>query len=408
MKKAMKEHKKTVVVVGGGAAGMMAAIAAASSKETPIIYLIEKNGTLGKKLLITGGGRCNVTSAASMEVFREKIPENEKFLYSAFAAFSNQDLMKFLEDRGVHLKREGNKVYPVKDNAHVVLDAFFRELQGRVRLCLNECVKDLLMEDAPEGQQIRGVITDRRKIEADKVIIATGGKSFPSTGSDGSFFSVLADHGVEVTQLYPSLVQILLRSPYGGLQGISVRQVCLKATVSKKRYESRGDILFTQKGISGPASLDMSAYLTKYPVSHIDLHVDFLPTISREEIWERIFETSRKKIENKMADLLPHRLLQELYRDVHLDDLHNKKKEEKERIVDRIKNNRFEVAGFGSIAEGIVTKGGVSLREVKASTLEHKRIQGLFFAGECLDLDALTGGYNLQIAFSTGYLAGKE
>lgn len=395
-----------VVVIGGGAAGMMAAIAA-SDDPNHEVHLIEQNMTLGRKLLITGGGRCNLTSALPMEDFQEKIVGNGKFLYSAFAAFSNETLMQWMQEQGVPLKREGLKVYPKSDQARSVLHALEKEIEKCVKLHLGEQALDLIIRETSEGKQVEGVVTNRNTWQADRVIVCTGGKSFSATGSDGRFFDVLTEYGVKIEKLYPSLVQMILCRPYADLKGLSVPNVRLSAQISNRRYESHGDLLFTHRGISGPAALDMSAYLTKENPQTIKLFADLLPRCSEEEIMDCLMQPNKKKIENKLAVLLPHRLLRRIYEDVREQVPSNMKKQDREQLIARVKSLSLPIAGFGSLEESIITKGGVSLGELRSSTLEHKKIRGLFFAGECLDIDALTGGYNLQVAFSTGYLAGR-
>lgn len=410
---------KRIVIVGGGAAGLMAAISADRSRPKAEIHLIEQNKIPGKKILITGGGRCNLTSTIPIEEFISKVPENGKFLFSAFAAFSNRDLIRMLEQAGLKLKTEGAKVYPVKDSAQLVVNTLCRLLPEDLHFHTGEKVIGFRTQQIEKGEKgsaslkkvseesrIVSVRTEKREICADAVIIACGGLSYPATGSDGSVFEPLREIGVGIEPFFPSLVQMLGKKELGMLRGISLSEVRLRAEVGRAEFETGGGMLFTERGISGPAVMDMSAYLTKFSPEEIRLYLDFLPRMSEEELRERMFAKGKKKMENKIADLLPERLLRFLYEDVRERDLGNLKKREKEELLSRIKKNLFEIEGFGSVRESIVTKGGVSLKEVRSSSLEHKRIRGLFFAGECLNVDALTGGYNLQIAFSTGFLAG--
>lgn len=397
-----------IVIIGAGAAGLMAAISAGRHHPADKVIVLEQNNVAGKKLLLTGGGRCNITSAIPMADFYSKIPGKSKFLYGAFSAFTNDDLIRLLQQHGLKVKREADKIYPARDSAQLVVNTLLSSIPENVRIAYGEKVSDICLLMDKESRQVSGVVTDRRQISADKIIVATGGLSYPGTGSDGKFFSVLQRIGVQTTPFFPSLVPIFLKNPMAKLQGISVREVLLKGKIGKKIVQTRGDLLFTAKGLSGPVALDMSAYLGSENPDKITLTVDFLPEMKEKDLWQRIFAPGKKKIENKIKDLLPHKLLEYLFAPYDGKDLFNLKKTEQEQIVRQIKAFPVPVKGFGSITESVVTKGGVDLKQINPSTMEHKQIRGLYFAGECLDLNALTGGYNLQIAFSTGYLAGEN
>lgn len=394
---------KKIAVIGGGPAGMMAALTA--SNQGCQVLLIEQNKELGKKLTLTGGGRCNLTSSLPIEDFFSKIPEHGKFLYSAFYTFTNTMLMDFFEQNGTPLKIEGEKVYPKHESAAKIVTTLEDMLKkSGVQILRNEKLTDFSIVDNEE--RVFFLKTTKRQLRADSLIIAVGGLSFPSTGSDGNLFPLLERRQIKLTRFYPSLVQFFSREDLSTLKGISLTGTSLSASISKKRFRTYGDLLFTGRGISGPAVLNMSSYLTKFPAYEIDLKIDFLPETSIEELGAKLFSSSKKLPSTKLSEFLPSGLSKFLMKQFDHRDLFNLNKSEKETLLSRIKAYSLPLEGYGSIKESIVTKGGVSLSDISPSTMESKEISGLYFAGECLDLDALTGGYNLQIAFSTGYLAG--
>lgn len=394
---------KKLIVVGGGPAGMMAALTAA--KQGADVTLIEQNKVLGKKLSLTGGGRCNLTSALPIEEFFPKVITNPSFLYSSFYSFDNEALMRMFEEEGVALKMEGAKIYPVHESAAKIVSFLERALveQG-VTLLLKESFLDFSTEAGSPPPIVR-VKTSKRSLRADALILATGGASFPATGSDGKIFPLLKAKGFSVTGLLPSLVQLFTRRDFSSLAGVSATKVKIRCTVGKKTASTCGDLLFTQKGVSGPAVMDMSSYLTRQPPSDVLPHIDFLPELTTSELTELLFSSS-KHLSTSLAKHLPSRLAKFLMKDFDPMDKFNLSKDERNSIIALTKNFPLELKGYGSLKEAIVTKGGLDVCEVSSSTMEAKKIKNLYFAGECLDLDALTGGYNLQIAFSTGYLAG--
>lgn len=395
---------KKLIVVGGGPAGMMAALTAA--KHGADVTLIEQNKVLGKKLSLTGGGRCNLTSALPIEEFFPKVTTNPFFLYSSFYSFDNEALMRMFEEQGVALKTEGAKVYPVHESAAKIVSFLERSLnENGVRLLLRESLLDFSTEGG-SPPRISRVKTSKQILRADALILATGGASFPATGSDGKIFSLLKSKGFVVTDLLPSLVQLYTRRDFSSLAGVSVPKVKLSFVLGKKKASTFGDLLFTQKGVSGPCVMDMSSYLTKEAPDEVLLRIDFLPELKTTELSDLLFSSSPKHLSTLLAKALPSRLAKFLMEDFDVKDKFNLSKEERKAITDLVKDFPLTLEGYGSLKEAIVTKGGLDVREVSSSTMETKRIKNLYFAGECLDLDALTGGYNLQIAFSTGYLAG--
>ncbi|MDO4794113.1 MAG: aminoacetone oxidase family FAD-binding enzyme, partial [Filifactor alocis] len=371
------------------------------------VTLIEQNKVLGKKLALTGGGRCNLTSSLPIEEFFPKVTTNPSFLYSSFYSFDNEALMRMFEEQGVALKTEGAKVYPVHESAAKIVSFLERSLsENGVRLLLGEGLLDFSTEGGGIPRIAR-VKTSKQILRADALIFATGGASFPATGSDGKIFSLLKAKGFVVTDLFPSLVQLFTRRDFSSLAGVSVSKVKLSCVLGKKKKASTyGDLLFTQKGVSGPAAMDMSSYLTKEEPDEVLLHIDFLPELKASELSDLLFSSSPKHLSTLLAKALPSRLAKFLMEDFDTKDKFNLSKEERKVITDLVKDFPLELKGYGSLKEAIVTKGGLDVREVSSSTMEAKKIKNLYFAGECLDLDALTGGYNLQIAFSTGYLAG--
>lgn len=406
--------KSSVIVVGGGAAGMMAAIfAARNGKE---VTLIEQNEKLGKKLFITGKGRCNFTNACDTEDLFLNIVTNPKFLYSAFYSFSNQMVMDFFEEIGLSYKVErGNRVFPVSDHSSDVIKVLEREMnRGNVKILLNTKVKSLIIEDIV----CKGVILqDKKRIFADSVIVATGGVSYPRTGAcrDGYDFAQTAGHSIVKTQ--PSLVPFeLSESCCKDIMGISLKNV--SATIyadEKKVYSDFGEMLFTHFGVSGPIIIKASAYIHKYLDKKLSLTIDLKPALDEKQLDERILKDFKmfqnKQLKNSLDKLLLRSLIPVVIEKSGLDGekkINEITKEERKQLMTTIKNLPFTITGLRGWDEAIITKGGVSVKEVDPGTMESKLTAGLFFAGEVLDLDALTGGFNLQIAWSTGYLAGNS
>lgn len=402
-----------VIVVGGGAAGMMAAVFAARSGQN--VQLLEKNEKLGKKLFITGKGRCNITNAADIEDLFTAVISNPKFLYSGFYSFTNQQVIDFFEELGVKTKIErGERVFPVSDHSSDVIAAFSRELKSLgVSVSLHTEVKELLCEQ----DKVCGVLlTNGKKMKADAVIVATGGISYPSTGSTGDGYRFAKETGHRVTELLPSLVPMEVRQWYAKeLQGLSLRNIEICITDGKKKlYEEFGEMLFTHYGVTGPVILSASSVVGKtLRKKELTLHIDLKPALSEEQLDKRILRefdaNHNKQYKNSIDSLFPAKLKPVM---IELSEIEPEKKvneitkEERQRLVHLIKDFTMTLTGLRGYNEAIITKGGVSVKEIDPGTMESKIIKGLYFAGEVLDLDAVTGGYNLQIAWSTGYLAG--
>ncbi|MBQ9142376.1 MAG: NAD(P)/FAD-dependent oxidoreductase [Lachnospiraceae bacterium] len=405
-----------VIVVGGGAAGMMAAIAAADAGARVTLY--EKNEKLGKKLFITGKGRCNVTNAGDMENLFANVMTNEKFLYSAFYTYDNQAVMDFLEKAGCPLKIErGDRVFPVSDHSSDIIAAFQRELRKRdVEIELNTGVRELLVEENETGQFIKGVmLINGKRIMADRVIVATGGISYASTGSTGDGYRFAECCGHKVTECKPSLVPFNVKESWcKDAMGVSLKNVSLRLVCGKKElYNGFGEMLITHFGISGPLVLSASSFYVSKAKGETKCYIDLKPALTIEQLDKRVLrdfeESKNKQFKNALNHLFPVKLIPVM---IELSGIHPDKKvneitkEERKSFVELIKAVPLTIAGVRDFKEAIITKGGVSVKEVNPSTMESKKVNGLYFAGEVLDLDALTGGYNLQIAWSTGYLAG--
>ena len=402
-----------VIVVGGGAAGMMAAVFAARNGQN--VQLLEKNEKLGKKLFITGKGRCNITNAADIEDLFTAVTSNPKFLYSGFYSFTNQQVIDFFEELGVKTKIErGERVFPVSDHSSDVIAAFSRELKSLgVAVSLHTEVGELLCEQ----DKVCGVLlTNGKKMKADAVIVATGGISYPSTGSTGDGYRFARETGHRVTELLPSLVPMEVRQWYAKeLQGLSLRNIEIRITDGKKKlYEEFGEMLFTHYGVTGPVILSASSVVGKtLRKKELTLHIDLKPALSEEQLDKRILRefdaNHNKQYKNSIDSLFPVKLKPVM---IELSEIEPEKKvneitkEERQRLVHLIKDFTMTLTGLRSYNEAIITKGGVSVKEIDPGTMESKKMKGLYFAGEVLDLDAVTGGYNLQIAWSTGYLAG--
>lgn len=402
-----------VIVVGGGAAGMMAAVFAARNGQN--VQMLEKNEKLGKKLFITGKGRCNITNAADIEDLFTAVISNPKFLYSGFYSFTNQQVIDFFEELGVKTKIErGERVFPVSDHSSDVIAAFSRELKLLgVSVSLHTEVSELLCEQ----DKVCGVLlTNGKKMKADAVIVATGGISYPSTGSTGDGYRFAKETGHRVTELLPSLVPMEVRQWYAKeLQGLSLRNIEIRITDGKKKlYEEFGEMLFTHYGVTGPVILSASSVVGKtLRKKELTLHIDLKPALSEEQLDKRILRefdaNHNKQYKNSIDSLFPAKLKPIM---IELSEIEPEKKvneitkEERQRLVHLIKDFTMTLTGLRSYNEAIITKGGVSVKEIDPGTMESKKMKGLYFAGEVLDLDAVTGGYNLQIAWSTGYLAG--
>lgn len=416
-----------VIVIGGGAAGMMAAVAAADNGHQ--VTLLEKNEKLGKKLFITGKGRCNVTNMADMEVLFSNVCTNEKFLYSAFYQFDNAAIVAFLEKAGCPIKIErGDRAFPVSDHSSDVIAAFTRELKKRgVEVLLNTEVKDLLIEEIREEaqqeksaeQRIIGVIlANGRRLTADACILCTGGVSYPSTGSTGDGHTFAETAGHKIVECKPALVPLETAEKWCyDLMGLSLRNVSVRMCNGKKQiYQGFGEMLFTHFGVSGPLILSASSYYSKQKKGgETKLYIDLKPALDMEQLDKRLLrdfeENKNKQFKNALNGLFPTKLIPIMISLSGIDPdkkINEVTKEERRGFVTLIKNLPLTITGTRSFAEAIITQGGVSVKEVNPSTMESKKVKGLYFAGELLDLDAMTGGFNLQIAWSTGYLAGNS
>ena len=408
---------KDVIVIGAGAAGMMAAYAAAMSGKS--VILLEKNEKAGKKIFITGKGRCNVTNACDVEDLFANVISNPKFLYSAFYGFDNRAVMDFFEKAGCHLKIErGERVFPTSDHSSDVIAALLRELKKLgVNIRYDSEVAKLLVSNKKDLSEVEGVVlTDGEKILASKVIVATGGLSYELTGSTGDGFDFAKEVGHSVTKLLPSLVPFNTEEKWcAEVMGLALKNVELKLFDDRREYyRGFGEMLFTHFGVSGPLVLTASCYYAKYLYGkEAKISIDLKPALSEEQLDKRILrdfdENKNKQFANALGGLFPSKLIPVM---VRLSGIPSDKKvneitkEERKIFVNLIKNLPLTVTGTRSFREAIITQGGVSVKEINPSTMESKKVKGLFFAGEVLDLDAVTGGFNLQIAWSTGYLAG--
>ena len=404
-----------VLVIGGGAAGLLAGIAAAQSGAQTVI--LEKMRRPGKKILITGKGRCNITNNCDLQEIIKNIPGNGRFLNSALRRFTNQDIVQLLEDNGLPTKVErGGRVFPVSDKAADVVDTLVKIYKNYGGRLLTDCkVKSITAEFG----KITGAVTaDGQKFAADAVILAAGGSSYPGTGSDGSGVKLAKALGHTIVQLAPSLVPLESDSPYiAGLQGLSLRNI--EGTVyadGKKIGSEFGEMLFTHFGVSGPIILSLSKCVAEAfarGAQDVELAIDLKPALDKDKLDTRLqrdfTQYSRKQMPNGMKDLLPQRLIAPVLDQAFIDEekfVNQLSRAERRRLVDVLKAFTVPVTGTRPIAEAIVTAGGVSLKEIDPKTMESKLIKGLFFAGEVMDIDGYTGGYNLQAAFSTGYAAG--
>ena len=403
-----------VIVVGGGAAGMLAALSAGRAGHQTVLY--EKNEKLGKKLYITGKGRCNITNACAMDELLGGVVTNRKFLYGSFRKFTNQDMMGMLEGYGCPLKVErGNRVFPVSDKSSDVIKALSLGLKkASVEVHLNEEVKGLVIREGRcTGIALR---RDGHQVLGDRVIVATGGLSYPSTGSTGDGFSWARQWGHTVTKLSPALVPLeLLEKEAKELQGLSLKNIQIRIQKGKKElYREFGEMLFTHFGASGPVILSASSFIAKELGGEpLALEVDLKPALSLEQLDGRILrdfeEGKNKQFKNSLSHLLPTKMIPVMISrsGIHPDKQVNEiTRAERRHLAETFKGLSFTVTGLRDYQEAIITQGGVSVKEVNPSTMEYKKVPGLYFAGEMLDLDGVTGGFNLQIAWSTGWAAG--
>lgn len=399
-----------ICVIGGGAAGMMAAGTAAMYGADVTIY--ESNDRLGKKLAITGKGRCNVTNNCDREEFLENVTKNERFLYAPLSAFSTSDTITLFESLGVSLKTErGRRVFPVSDRAKDIVDALVGYSSGATKI--HEKVTSVTKDS--EGFCVK---TKSSTKKYDKVIIATGGKSYPLTGSDGSGYKLAIKLGHSVTTLIPSLIP--LESPSDiceRMQGLSLKNVKIdiKNEAEKVIYSDFGEMMFTHFGVTGPIILSASARLRNVDITKLTLHIDLKPALDEKALDARLLsdfsEKNNKDLVNAFGDLLPTKMIEPFIDYAKIDPrkkVNSLTKEERRAILCAMKDLTIPLSGFRPIEEAIITSGGIEVKEISPKSMESKICEGLYFAGEIIDVDAYTGGYNLQIAFSTGYLAGKS
>ena len=405
---------KKLVVIGGGPAGMMAASTAGSRGLD--VTLIEKNQKLGRKLYITGKGRCNITNNANMEEFIANVPTNAKFLYSAFYTFTNQHLLALLSQLGLKTKVErGNRVFPISDKSSDVIKALDKHLENNNVHRLTGEVDKIIAENS----QISSLkLKDGRVIPCDSVIVATGGISYPTTGSTGDGYRFARELGHTIVSPKPSLVPLESIEEWPArAQGLSLRNISVSVVDKRNRkiFEDFGEMIFTHYGASGPIILSASSYLRKMEPGKYRIRIDLKPALSEEQLDARIqrdfVKYARKNFSNSLDDLLPQKLVPVI---IQLSEIQEDKpvnqitREERQALVTVLKGLELTIKGFRPIKEAIITSGGVSTKEIDPSTMESKLVKGLFFAGEVIDVDAYTGGFNLQIAFSTGYLAGTS
>lgn len=403
-----------VLVAGGGAAGMFSAIFAAYNGNE--VHIFEKNEKLGKKLFITGKGRCNITNAGDMETLFASVVTNPKFLYSSFYGYDNQSVIDFFERIGVKTKIErGNRVFPISDHSSDVISALTRELHRLgVAIHLHTAVKKIVGKETFEYLELE----DGKKVTGDVCVVATGGFSYQTTGSTGDGYRFAKEMGHQVTDIMPALVPLELQEPYvKELQGLSLRNVTASIYLGKKKlYEEFGEMLFTHYGVSGPLMLSASSYIGKYlEKGNLQLVIDLKPALSFEQLDQRVLrdfeENKNKQFKNAVTKLFPGKLLPVM---LELSGIDPEKKvnliskEERHQFVHLIKNFTWTITKLRGFNEAIITRGGVKVKEINPSTMESKLVNGLYFVGEVLDLDALTGGFNLQIAWSTAYAAGSS
>ena len=403
-----------ILIIGGGAAGMMASVFAARNGHE--VHIFEKNEKTGKKLYITGKGRCNLTNACKMDTLFAGICSNEKFLYSAFYGFTNQDAMNFFEDAGVELKVErGSRVFPKSDRSADVLDGLRRQMkQAGVQVHLHTEVADVITEG---GRAVGICLSDGRKIIGDAVVVATGGLSYASTGSTGDGYRFAEKLGHKVIPCQPALVPFNIREHFvKELQGLSLKNVDICIRNGKKElYREFGEMLFTHFGVSGPLILTASSFVGKLVAKQeLSLVLDLKPALTLEQLDQRILrdfeEHKNKAFKNAVTGLFPAKLIPVM---ISLSGINTEKKvheisrEERQHFAYLIKNLEMTITGLRGFEEAIITRGGISVKEINPSTMESKLIPNLYFIGEVLDLDAVTGGFNLQIAWSTAYAAGN-
>ena len=412
-----------VIVIGGGPAGMMAAITAAEYGNN--VTIIEKNSDFGKKLLITGKGRCNITSSLYMSEFIKNTPGNGQFLYSAFQNYTNTDIIDFLKNQGLEIKEErGNRIFPVTDKSIDVLNCFKSKINElKIKKLVNTRVQKILVQNG----EVLGVRTDKEIIQTDKIILATGGKSYPLTGSTGDGYLIAKNIGHKVAEIRPSLVPLVIyeKNECKEMQGLSLRNVGIKIIDESKNkliYEDFGEMIFTHFGISGPTILSGSAHLVRYKEidnlmkeQKIKLQIDLKSALTEEQLDERILrdfkEFKNKQFKHALDKLLPQKMIPIVIEKTKINEekrVNEITKEERRNLVKVLKKFELTIKDFRPVEEAIITSGGINIKEINPKTMESKLVKGLYFAGEIIDVDSYTGGFNLQIAYSTGYTAGMH
>ncbi len=408
---------KKIVIIGAGPAGIMAAITAADNNSNAQITVFEKNEKIGRKLMITGKGRCNLTNNCDIDTLLANVPKNPRFLYSAFNAFAPSDLMTFFEKAGVPLKTErGNRVFPVSDKAVDIVDTLFKVSKQKNVKIANNSVTQILLEDGT----VKGVLLDNgEEFFADCLLVATGGASYPLTGSTGDGYRFAEKTGHTVTELSPSLIPLVCHEGFcSHLSGLSLKNVCLSVFENGKKkpiFKEMGEMLFTHFGISGPLVLSASAYIRHLDKKEYTAYIDLKPALTLEQLDNRIlrdFENAKNKdFQNSLDKLLPKSMISVIVKLSGIGantKVNQISREQRRSLAELLKALPLHITGTRPIEEAIITSGGVSVKEINPATMESKIIKGLFFAGEVIDVDAFTGGFNLQIAFSTGYLAGMN
>ena len=414
-----------VVIIGGGPAGMMATISARQNGNEVILF--EKMKSLGRKLLITGKGRCNITSSLDMGEFIKNTPCNGMFLHSCYQNYTNQDIIRFLEEQGLKVKEErGNRIFPVTDKSEDVLKCFIKKLKQLGVVVKQETqITKILVKSEDNIKRVIGVKSNNEIIEADRVILATGGKSYPLTGSTGDGYKLVEELGHSVIPIKPSLVPLTSyeKDMCQQLQGLSLKNVGIQLVDienNKIIYKDFGEMLFTHFGVSGPTILSASAHLVHYPKikeklkqQSIKLIIDFKPALTEEKLDQRVLrdfkEIKNKQFKNSLDKLLPQKLIPIIVSKSEIDSskqVNSITKEERRKLIKLLKNFVVVIKDFRPIEEAIITSGGINTKEINPKTMESKKVKGLYFAGEIIDVDSYTGGFNLQIAYSTGYTAG--
>ena len=404
---------KKVVVIGAGAAGMMAASVAADRGLD--VTLVEKNNRVGRKILITGKGRCNITNDCEIEELIENVPTNGKFLYSAFYTFTNIDVIDMFNNLGVKTKTErGKRVFPQSDKAHDIANALEKQIKNKdVKLILNAKIDKIVSR---QNKIEKVILNNKKEIKCDSVIIATGGLSYPLTGSTGDGYKFAASQGHKITDIKPSLIGMEVQEKFvADLEKLALRNIAITVynSKNKKVYDDFGELEFTKYGLDGPVIKSASCRMKDTTKENYKIVIDLKPALDEEKLDKRIQKDfqkyTNKKFEKALDDLLPKKLIPVIIKLSEIDPelvVHQISREQRKNLVHLLKNLTFTLKRYRPIDEAIITSGGVKVSEINASTMESKLVEGLFFAGEVIDVDAYTGGFNLQIAFSTGYLAG--